>query len=117
MATKKKQIVDKLPIVIKSAVIAEEAYVPTPEQHKTLPYMSRYEYAALITARAAQLSGPNGRPLLPAAEITNYDPLYIATKEVNLRLPNLVIRRTLPNGTTEDWLLTDEKNPMHFPRL
>ncbi len=67
----------------------------------------------------AQLTGPGGTPLLSTAEITNYDPLVIATTEVNARLPSLVVRRTLNDGSTEDWLLTDQTSGcvLEFPRL
>lgn len=84
---------------------------------KTTPYMSIYEYSALIYARCVQLSFPNTFPLIPLTELGSYDTLVIATEEVKRRLPNLVIRRTLDDGTTEDWLLSDKKNPMVFPHI
>jgi DNA-directed RNA polymerase subunit K/omega len=100
-----------------SIVITEDEYVYTKKARKTLPYMSQYELSALILARMAQLSSPAGSPLIPMSEIDNFDPLVIATKEVYARLPSLVIRRTLSDGSTEDWLLTDKNEPLEFPRL
>lgn len=100
-----------------SVVIAANVSSPLRTQRKTTPYMSRYEYAALINARILQLTSPGGKPLIPKSEIDNYDPLVIATKEIRLRLPSLIIRRTLPGGAVEDWLLNDTKNIMHFPRI
>ena len=97
--------------------ILEEEYVPVIEKRKTSPYMSQYELSALILARVLQLSSPSGSPLIPMSEIDNFDPLVIATKEVYARLPPLVIRRTLNDGSTEDWLLTDKNNVLEFPRM
>jgi DNA-directed RNA polymerase subunit K/omega len=54
---------------------------------------------------------------LPGVMGNSYDPLVIATEEVKRRLPNLIIRRTLEDGTTEDWLLNDKNHPMEFPRV
>ena len=94
-----------------------EEYTPTVATRKTPPYMSQYEYSALILARMLQLTGPTGAPLISPTECGSYDPLVIATEEVKRRLPALVIRRTLNDGSTEDWLLNDTVCPMEFPRI
>lgn len=101
-----------------SDVVTEGEYVPVKRVYKTSPYMSPYELSALILARVLQLSSPSGSPLIPMSELegVSMDPLVIATMEVYARLPPLVIRRTLSDGSTEDWLLTDKKNPLEFPR-
>jgi DNA-directed RNA polymerase subunit K/omega len=98
-------------------VVTEEDYVHVEAPRKTPPYMSQYELSALILARVVQLSSSVGSPLIPMSEIDNFDPLVIATKEVYARLPPLVIRRTLSDGSTEDWLLTDTENALEFPRM
>lgn len=101
-------------LVVKSKV--KNKYIE-PLERKTCPYMSQAELASLILVRTLQLQYPGSTPLLPASEIDNYDPLHIATKEVYARLPPLVIRRTLSDGSTEDWLLTDKQNVLQFPRM
>ena len=100
-----------------SDIVSISEYVHTEAKRKTSPYMSPYELSALILARVLQLTSPSGSPLIPMSEIDNFDPLVIATKEIYNRLPPLVVRRTLSDGSTEDWLLTDKKNILEFPRM
>lgn len=102
---------------IKDTTVIHEDEYKAPIKRKTPPYMSQFELCGLIRARLIQLSSPNGMPLLPKSEIEGLDALQIAKKEVYARLPPLVIRRTLSDGSTEDWLLTDRKNAMEFPRI
>lgn len=99
---------------LESDVIEEEEYIPVVETKKTTPYMSIYEYTALIRARALQLGGGGGEPkiLLNPDNPEEYDPINIATKEVDTCLVTLIIRRTLTDGTTEDWHPKD----MIYPR-
>jgi DNA-directed RNA polymerase subunit K/omega len=100
-----------------SEAIIEEEYVHTIAPKRTSEHMSDYEYAALISARVAQLQSRSPEwnvPKIPIEEgINGHDPLVIATKEVNQRLVSLVVRRKLPDGSKEDWLLKE----MIFPRL
>ena len=104
-------------------IIMEEEYVPqenvvVEEPKKTNPYLSVYEYTALIHARTLQLSSPEGVPMMDLAilpESQRYDPLIIATYEVRQYLPRFVVRRKLPNGDVEDWFLTDKE--LRFPRV
>jgi DNA-directed RNA polymerase subunit K/omega len=100
-----------------TTIVPQEDYVPQTATRKTTPYMSVYEYSALIMARVLQLGSPGAMPLIPLKTMDDYDPLIIATKEVNARLPPLVIRRKLADGSIEDWLLTDTKEPLIFPRI
>lgn len=103
-------------LIEKSEIITEEEFIPSSLKKKTTPYMSQYEYTALILARALQLTSPYGIPLISIKNI-DPDPLVIARLEINARLPPLVIRRTLNDNTIEDWCLTDKSNPMEFPRI
>ena len=106
----------EVPEEISTSVIVEEEYVPVVIQKRTPPYMSQYEYCALISARVAQLTSRSiewNMPKIPITSPEGYDPLIIATEEVKKRLVSLVVRRRLPDGTTEDWLLKD----MIFPRI
>jgi len=99
---------------LESDVLEEEEYVPVVEVKKTTPYMSIYEYTALIRSRALQLGPSGGEPKIPLnpENPEEYDPINIATKEVDMCLVTLIIRRTLTDGTTEDWHPKD----MIYPR-
>lgn len=81
----------------KSAKAKRDIEKPTSEK-KTTPYMSIYEYTALISARASVISNSGGFPLLEGC-----DPIIIARQEVDASLVTLIIRRHLPDGTYEDW--------------
>ena len=88
---------------------------------KTSPYMSQYEYCALVTARAAQLSNrftsttPESLKTIPEDKRRgqDYDPLYIAIKDITNKTAKLIVRRKLPDGSTEDWSLQE----MILPRI
>ena len=114
--TKARQPKTKTDVPVSSETIVEEEYVPTKEQKKTSPYMSQYEYCSLVSARVAQLTSRSlewNMPKIPITSPEDFDPLVIATKEVQQRLVSLVVRRKLPDGSTEDWLLGD----LIFPRM
>ena len=87
------------PFKIVEMAIEEEEYVHAPVQKKTTPYMSVYEYSALIATRCLQLEIPGQ---YPKVETGSFDYVVIATAEVRAGLVNLIIRRTLPDGSTED---------------
>jgi DNA-directed RNA polymerase subunit K/omega len=76
------------------------------EKKKTKPYMSEYEFCALASARAAQLSS-RMEGVKPMVTIASTDPLQIAIKEIREKKVNLVVRRNLPDGTKEDHYLKD----------
>lgn len=76
------------------------------EKKKTKPYMSEYEFCALVSARAAQLSS-RMEGVRPMVSINSTDPLQIAYQEVKEKKVNLIVRRKLPDGTKEDYYLRD----------
>ena len=76
---------------------------------KTNPYMSIYEYTALISAWTSRIAN--------TGDATDYldgskDPAVTAREEVDQHKATLIIRRKLADGSTEDWRPKD----MHFPR-
>ena len=86
-------------------------------KRKTKPYASSYEYCALISYRAAQLQN-RMESTKPKVKIDpnnplDFDPLYIAEKEVKEKLATLMILRHLPDGTYEDFTLQE----LILPRL
>ncbi|KZO95917.1 RNA polymerase Rpb6 [Calocera viscosa TUFC12733] len=81
------------------------------EEHKeankeriTTPYMTKYERARILGTRALQLS--MNAPALVNTE-GETDPLQIAIKELAEKKIPLVIRRYLPDGSFEDWKVTE----------
>lgn len=70
----------------------------------TLPYLTKYEKARILGARALQLS--MGAPVLVTLE-GETDSLEIALKELKNRVIPIIIRRYLPCGNYEDWELDE----------
>ncbi|KAI0784980.1 RNA polymerase, subunit omega/K/RPB6 [Abortiporus biennis] len=74
----------------------------------TTPYLTKYERARVLGTRALQIS-MNAPVLVPLDGET--DALQIAIKELSQRKIPLIIRRYLPDGSFEDWpvseLITD----------
>lgn len=76
---------------------------------KTNPYMSIYEYTVLISKWASHISNTGeGSGYLEEGK----DPVLIAKEDVDNHRATLIIRRKLPDGTTEDW----RPDEMYFPR-
>lgn len=70
----------------------------------TLPYLTKYEKARILGARALQIS--MGAPILVDLE-GETDSLEIASKELKERVIPIIIRRYLPSGNYEDWELAE----------
>jgi DNA-directed RNA polymerase I, II, and III subunit RPABC2 len=70
----------------------------------TLPYLTKYEKARILGARALQIS--MGAPVLIDLK-GETDSLEIAFKELRKRVIPIVIRRYLPSGKYEDWELNE----------
>ncbi|AEA38978.1 DNA-directed RNA polymerase I, II, and III 15kDa polypeptide (nucleomorph) [Cryptomonas paramecium] len=66
----------------------------------TLPYLTKFEKARILGARALQLS--MGAPLTIKTN-SETDVLELAAKELVERKIPITIRRYLPNGKYEDW--------------
>ena len=65
------------------------------------PWLTRYEKARIIGARALQLA-LGAPPLIPLSEIRIKDPIRVAEEELRRKALPLVIRRWLPNGDYQD---------------
>ena len=73
--------------------------------------MTKYEKARVIGVRAMQIS--KNSPLYLNADdkdLTHWDPLFIAEKELALEKIPFIIRRYLPDSSYEDWRLCDLKS-------
>lgn len=77
----------------------------TKKERKTSPYMTKYEFTRLISARAMQIS-ISSDPCLDEDE-EMMEPLEIAKKELYERTIPWVIIRKLPDGSEEIWHVKD----------
>ncbi|KAK0524973.1 subunit common to RNA polymerases I, II, and III [Tilletia horrida] len=73
-------------------------------ERMTTPYLTKYERARILGTRALQIS--MNAPVLVAVE-GETDPLAIAQKELAEKRIPLVIRRYLPDGSYEDWQVSE----------
>ena len=78
----------------------------TGEARTTTPFLTKYEKARVIGARALQIS-KNAPILVNPQEET--DPILIAEKELREHKIPFIIRRFLPDGSYEDWAVKDLK--------
>ncbi|KAI0319753.1 RNA polymerase, subunit omega/K/RPB6 [Amylostereum chailletii] len=74
------------------------------KERVTTPYLTKYERARILGTRALQIS-MNAPILVPLDGET--DALQIAIKELSQRKIPLVIRRYLPDGSFEDWSVSE----------
>lgn len=71
----------------------------------TRPYYSKYEYTALLAMRAQQLA-EGAKPLAATEGLKTSDPMFVwnlARREIEQRKLPFVIRRQLPDNTSEYW--------------
>merc|ERR1719237_281668 len=76
------------------------------EERITTPYLTKYEKARILGTRALQIS--MGAPVM-VEMVGETDPLEIAQKELRERKIPMIIRRFLPDGTYEDWKVSELK--------
>ena len=73
-------------------------------QKKTLPIMTKYEKAKVIGYRATQIA--KGATVLVNVKGIK-DPFDKAEKELAEKKTPFIVRRTLPDGTYEDWKMEE----------
>jgi len=73
--------------------------------HKTMPFMTKYEYTRILGIRAKQLnSGATPFTLISEDMLNGYT---IAKKELHEKKIPFIIRRPIPSGASEYWRLED----------
>ena len=71
----------------------------------THEFFTKYEYTTLVATRAQQLA-EGAKPMASLEGLKTSDPLFVwnlAKREIAQRKLPFVIRRQLPNGTSEFW--------------
>ncbi|KAL1748987.1 RNA polymerase, subunit omega/K/RPB6 [Schizophyllum fasciatum] len=93
---------------------SEDARKPNVDEHGerqpnkervTTPYLTKYERARILGTRALQIS--MNAPVLVPLDQEETDALQIAIKELSQRKIPLIIRRYLPDGSFEDWSVSE----------
>lgn len=109
-------IVNTTPEVFELSYIETHSTIESVEETTTKkmtdPYMTSYEYAKLISVRAEQIA--KGDPIDPRIEWTGlWDPIAIATYEIEQRVCPLIIQRKIPDQYSitgyklEEWSLKE----------
>ena len=71
----------------------------------TSEFYTKYEYTSLLATRAHQLA-EGAKPLVSLDGLKTSDPMFIwavAKREIEGRKLPFLVRRQLPNGTSEYW--------------
>ena len=77
-----------------------------PDEERTTPgFMTKYEKARIIGTRALQIS--KNAPICIDVGKDEIDPIVIAEKELNEKKIPFIIRRYLPDGSYEDWKVSE----------
>lgn len=75
------------------------------ELHKTLPFLTKYEYARIIGVRTKELN--EGADPFVGVDNNIIDGYNIAIKELEEKKLPFIVKRPLPNGSCEYWKLAD----------
>jgi DNA-directed RNA polymerase I, II, and III subunit RPABC2 len=79
----------------------KEHNVQPAKERITTRFLTKYEKARILGARALQIS--KNAPVMVDIEPGEWDPLKIAEKELVERKLPFIIRRYLPDNSYEDW--------------
>jgi DNA-directed RNA polymerase I, II, and III subunit RPABC2 len=95
--------------IAKLAVVVRNAdNIIIDPNHKTIPFLTKYEKARVLGQRAKQIE-TGAKPLVKISE-NIVDSYIIAELELREKKIPFIIRRPLPNGTCEYWYLRDLEN-------
>ena len=71
----------------------------------TREYFTKYEYTTLLATRAEQIA-QGAKPLVALDGLKTSDPMFVwnvAKREIAQRKLPFIVRRQMPNGTSEFW--------------
>jgi DNA-directed RNA polymerase subunit K/omega len=74
--------------------------------HKTLPFLTKYEYTSILGIRAKQIN-EGSQPFIKLDDKDILDGYLIAQMELKLKKIPFIVKRPLPNGGNEYWKLSD----------
>ena len=88
-----------------SIVIRNDKQEIIDPNHKTIPILTKYEKARILGQRAKQIN--NGADIFVEPKKNTMDGYLIALQELEEKKLPFIIRRPLPNGTSEYWKVSD----------
>ena len=88
-----------------ASVQRNKANIIIDDLHKTIPILTKYEKTRILGLRAKQLN--NGAKPMIKMNVPIIDGYLIALKELEEKSIPVIIRRPLPNGSSEYWHLKD----------
>ena len=86
-------------------VFRQEVVEAVKQPRVTREFYTKYEYTALLATRAQQLA-EGAKPLVNLDGLKQADPMFVwsvAKREIEQRKLPFLVRRQLPNGTSEYW--------------
>lgn len=75
------------------------------QPRRTREHFTKYEFTALLSIRAQQLA-EGAKPLVSLDGLKTNDPMFVwnvARREIEQRKLPFVVRRQMPNGSSEYW--------------
>ena len=85
--------------------IVKDKGIIVDELHKTIPYLTKYEYTNILGIRAKQIN--EGSQPFVTVDKEIIDGYLIAQLEIKQKKLPFIIKRPLPNGGIEFWKLKD----------
>ena len=92
-------------ILALSKVVRDANNIIVDEFHKTIPMLTKYEKTRILGQRSKQLN-QGANPFIPVSE-NILDTYIIAEMELKEKRLPFIIRRPIPNGSSEYWKLED----------
>jgi len=92
-----------------SKITRDENGIVIDTLHRTLPFITRYEYARVLGERAKQINA-GAKPFVSVSDSGFIDGYLIALEEYKQKKIPFIIKRPLPNGGCEYWPLRDLEN-------
>lgn len=91
-------------------IVRDDRGIIVDEFHKTLPFLTKYEKTRILGQRTKQLNS-GSKPYIDIKDVFDgkriIDGALIAQKELEWKKIPFIIRRPLPNGSSEYWRLED----------
>ena len=92
-------------LITKSKIVRDKNGTPIDPLHKTIPFLTKYEKARVLGVRAKQIN--SGSDIFVEIPPSIHDGFAIAQMELEQKKLPFIIRRPLPNGTSEYWSVND----------
>lgn len=92
-------------VITLSKVVKDKNGVPIDPLHKTVPFLTKYEKARILGLRAKQIN--SGSDIFVEVPSNIFDGYTIAQMELEQKKIPFIIKRPLPNGSSEFWHVND----------